>query len=163
MTLLTISAFLGVVISSAGITYLVKKELDFKNPKTISQLVARNQSDLRIFQTTIFLGGSLIALAVFFFIAPSTEYSLPIAVSFGVVYLSELLLSLFPDKSSTGIFTFSLHSAFAYSMALGMLITTVLLSFALDGTAARIEAILIIFMLTLSLVGVIHRKGFIFC
>lgn len=159
--ILIYSALLGVAISSFGVSYLVQKELDLENPKTLSQLVAQKQSDLMIFRATIFFGGSLIAFAVFFFIVPKIEYSLSIAISFAVVYLSELLLSIFPDNNSD-IFTPNLHRVFGYSMALGMLITATMLSFGLDGTAAHIEVMLVILMLALSLGGILHRKRFIF-
>ena len=157
-----ILTFIGVFFSSGIVLYLVQKNSHSKNEIALSQLVAQDFSDLRLFRIAVFAGGTPIAISVFFYIVPNVDENVSLMFSFLAVYAGEVMLSLIPDKStSPEIFTFTLHNAFAWAGFFGMIVTPLLLSNLLGGFAAQLETTIFCIMLPLSLAAIIYRKRFL--
>jgi len=153
------AAFLGTMLSTAGVGYLALKGHDSSNPRTISRVVAQDADTLHKFRLAIWAGGTLIAITMFFFIVPRITYSLYVALGCGLIYCDELLLSIVPDRTKREAF---IHGLFAYGMRLGMLFTALLFVAGLHGNASYTEGVLATIMASLSAMMALDHKRFIF-
>ena len=117
MPLAFYTAFLGTIGSIIGHGYIAVSQHDRQNPKSLSELAAAERQLLRRFRWTAFVNSTLLAITVYWFIAPRNEYGLVQSLAWSLEYLGGILMLIFPAKDKF----LALHNAFALAMAVGML------------------------------------------
>ena len=155
----SLAAFAGTIISVIFLTSLAWKEHHPDNPRSFSTLVAERKELVKQFRIASVVVSTLFTITIFFFIVPKVHYGSTLFVVWATCYISELLVSVFPER---GTIEKQLHSFFGYNMALCMVLTTLVLIFSFNGGVRTLELAIFISMLILGAVGQIDRKRFIF-
>ena len=150
-------ALAATLISIPSLTCLAWKEYDSGNPRTLSELAAKNKGTLTYFRTVLWLCGSLFALALF----PSATYfdnRMLIILGSTLMIGGELLLAWLPARSKT----MRAHNILAIVMAIGMLILAVTFIAELTDVYRLVAIIIGASMGLLALLTFVDRKHFVF-
>jgi hypothetical protein len=118
MPLTYYAAFIGTIGSIVAHGYLAISEHDHENPKTLSELAAAERHLLIRFRWTVLGFSTLLAITVYWFIAPRNSYGLLQSLTWSLEYLGGFLMAVVPARDKF----LSLHNIFAQAMALGMLV-----------------------------------------
>ena len=151
-------AFVGTFISIVGWCYFVYYEHNKVNLKTLSELGAASRSTLTYFRAILWVCGPLFAITMFFFVLPRINHAYFQVVAYGITFVCEILLGVFPAISKTR----RLHAVLAFLMAAGMLAMAYLFSFSFHGAYMRVQVLLALMMSILALSTLLNRKNFIF-
>ena len=159
MTELTfLAAFIGTVISVIFLTSLAWREHHPGSPRSFSTLVSQRKELVKQFRIASAVVSTLFTISIFFFIVPKVQYGGALFFAWALCYVSELLVSIFPER---GTIEKQLHSVFAYVMALCMILTTVIFIFSFSGAVRMLEIGILICGLIFAVLARIDRKRFI--
>lgn len=156
MSLAFYAAFLGTLGSIICLSYLAVTQHDRKNPKTFSELVAVERHLLYRFRWISIVCSTLLAITVYFYIAPRNPYGSIQALAWSLEYLGGILMLTFPAKDKF----ITLHTICAQVMAAGMLILACVFLPALDGVYFALGLLCTLLMITLGVATIVDKKRF---
>lgn len=139
------AAFLGTIGSIAAHGYLAVSKHSYENPKSLSELAAAESHLLVRFRWTVLGFSTLLAITVYWFIAPKNAYGTLQSLAWSLEYVAGFLMAVIPAKDKL----LPIHNFFAQTMAVGMLALACLFLPALDG-----------YYFILGLVSVLAMVGF---
>jgi hypothetical protein len=154
-----LAAFLGTFISVTFLTTLAWREHYPDQPRSFSSLVAQKKQLVRSFRIASVVVSTLFTITILIFIVPKVQYGAVLFVVWTICYFSELLLATFPER---GTIETQLHSIFAYTMALCMVATVVVLIPSFGGGVRMLEVGTLICMLVLAALAQFDKRRFIF-
>ena len=150
-------AFLAILISGVGLTYIAVTNHDSGSPRTLSELAAAESILLQKFQIILTICGLMFACTVLGFIAPNIERG-NLVVVFGVLMVGgELFLALLPARDKTT----TLHEVAAQIMAVGMFGLTVLFAIGSNHANRAFELLLLVMMVAATLLTFADKKRYI--
>lgn len=151
------TAFIGTIGSIIGHSYIALSRHDQQNPKSLSELAAAESKLLRQFRWTALINSTLLAITVYFFIAPRNGDGLAQSVAWSIEYLGGILMLIFPAKERL----LALHEACALAMAIGMFALACLFLPALDGFYFTLGLLCIGMMTIFGIAAIIDKKRII--
>ena len=116
MSLSFYAVFIGTIGSIVGHSYIAASKYNHQSPKSLSELTAVEGKLLRQFRWTAFINSTLLAVTVYWFIAPRNNLGLAQSVAWSIEYLGGILMLIFPARDKFLAF----HAASALAMAIGM-------------------------------------------
>ena len=117
-------AFIGTVLSVLGWSYFVARHHNVHQPVTLSELAARRHDTIKYFRTILWICGPLFLITILLYIAPLL-HSTWLAVLWVMIVFAEICLGIFPPVSKQSRV---IHNIFAYIMAVGMLLSAVMMA-----------------------------------
>ncbi len=153
------AAFLGTFLAVTILTYIAWKEHHPNRPRSLSTLVAQRKQLVNWFRLVTAVVSTLFAVTMYFFIVPKIQYGAALFVVWTICYVSDQLLALFPER---GTIEKQLHSFFAYTMAVGFVVTAFIFILSLSGDFRILEIGILVGMLILAALAQLDRKRFIF-
>lgn len=157
MSLAFFAAFLGTIGSIVSLGYIAVTEHDRKNPKTFSELVAVERHLLYRFRWITIVCSTLLAITVYWFIAPRNEHGLAQSLAWSLEYLGGILMLIFPANDKFLL----VHTICAQAMAVGMFALACLFLPALDGIYFSLGLLCVIAMAGFGVATIIDKQRFI--
>lgn len=150
-------AFLGTIVSIISLSHIALSEHDRSSPKTFSELVAAERHLLFRFRWISILCSTLLAITVYWFIAPRSSYGLAQSLAWSLEYLGGMLMLTFPAKDKF----LALHTVCAQAMAIGMFVLACLFLPVLDGSYFNLGLVCAIAMTVFGVATIIDKGRFI--
>ncbi len=151
-------AFLGTVISIVAWTVFALKEHDSNNPKTLSELGAKDDHTLLYYRVVLWLCGPLFAITFLFFIVPRITNNEIVAFFCILTVVTELLLGVFPARGRTVMS----HNIISWIMGSSMLVSTILFAWNLSGAVSTFLYFASITMAIFMTLAILNTKKFLF-
>jgi hypothetical protein len=153
-------ALLASVLSVSRLLRIAVQQHNAKQPRTLSQLAASQDYLLKKFRITLFVCGSLFAVAVYAYIVPNIAHAPLLFIFWSLTYFGNVAAAVIPARGKTH----KIHTRLAQIMATGMLAMAFLFAFAaqFDGAFKVAEIMLATAMLIASMLTIIDTRKFIF-
>lgn len=150
------AAFLGTLGSIVSLGYIAATEHSQKNLRTFSELVAAEQHLLFRFRWVSIICSTLLAITVYWFIAPRNDYGLAQTIAWSLEYLGGILMLTFPARDKF----IAIHTIFAQAMAAGMFALACLFLPVLDGLYFNLGLLCVLAMTIFGAATIIDKKRF---
>ena len=152
------TAFVGMFISLFTSAVLVQHGRNIEDARTLSEIAASDDSKLHFFRWGIITSASLFTLTVIWFIAPRVKFGGLQEVAYLANFSSVVLLTLVPARGGRAK---TIHTFFAYSMAVSMLASSFLFSVNTNGAYRTLEIVVGTFLVLSGLLTVLDRERFV--
>ena len=151
------AVFLGTVGSIIGHSYIAISDHDSKNLKTLSEIAATERQLLIRFRWVALTCSTLLAITIYWFIAPRNHYGLLQSLAWSLEYLGGILMLVFPAKDKL----LELHNICAQAMAVGMLALAYLFLPVLHGDYFVLGLVSALAMTLFGIATVLDKRHFI--